>query len=949
MNKKWTKDQQSVIDAQVDENLLVSASAGGGKTSVMIERIAKMIEGGVAKIDEILVMTFTNESSRDMRNKLRERLGDRYLTELNGATIGTFHKFCIDLVRTYFAVAGVNPAFTVIDEINARVLQDEVLDGMNPIQEFCTIYGDAEFRKVILSISKFLEWQDPDWIDTTAFAGYEMDLAKNCAMRGIIQYYNLAGEYFMWQFPPDTDCAVWANRLRSVKSYSDLHDIARAFDKLRPVKTDCDHYDAKCALNEILKKIRIQYILPQDTILKNQQTDRDLVARLAVSVRDFEMRYGSVKMLSNFLDFADLEKFAVKILSDDKIRERVRKKHKFIFVDEYQDTNAVQEKILRLVAGDGNVFAVGDLKQSIYAFRGTSSAIFIDRMKTEKVIMLNENFRSNPAILSFVNRIFGNIMRNTTARLDYAKTSRFKEHTPSPLGAPEVIIVDGGTHEHEAAIIADKIAHLRDEGYSYGNIAILARNSTHFDVLVRTLDNVGIKCMVGKRRRVGDLYEIALINNLLLAVHDPTYMLPRTLVMQSFVFDGSSDEFEDMLNRYHEMSKVKSVVDLLAAFIAEFNIIERLLVTPDGDIRVRNIYNFLNKLRGSSYADTVAGYVWLYNQGQLDLEIDASAGGDCVKIMTIHASKGLEFPVVFLYNTGAKFGIQDKQKRVMMDKTRGLCIFSTDPDENVRHMSIARLGASIALARETVGEEMRLLYVALTRAKQRLVIVGCGKAYQSRALEDFEILSAKSYLDFICPTDVINVEDVPIVKVKKEQRILAAKPDKELVQQFADKFNRSEQYTHSHATEMAQKSSVTMLNKTQQESFEHKSGQGTSYGTKFHTAMQNREPFDDATRKCMEIVDEFTAGANVWRELVLLQNVVLNGENVLVQGVIDLLAVFKDRAIIIDYKTTRAGEGELVKLYKPQLDAYAVAVGGALGLPVDAYIYSTAHGRLVKT
>ena len=970
--REWTTDQQRVIAASAAENLLVSASAGSGKTSVMIERIASMVESGGVSLDEILVMTFTNESARDMKTKLRDRLGEKFQTTVGNVAIGTFHKFCIDLVKTYFNLVGINPAFGVLDEINANILQDQILDDMPPIDEFMTIYGNGEFKRVILSIAKFLEWQPSDWLEKNAFNGYGQDLCKNLAMKQIIEWYKTAGEYYLKQFTPDADCFIWATRLKDVKTYDDLHKIAMSFDKLKPMKKDHDSYDAKNNLNELLKKIRTQYKLTPQQIIKNQAADRELVGKVVESVKQFQLLYNAAKLERNFLDFSDLERYTIKILSDSQIRERVRQKYKHVFVDEYQDTNAVQEQILKLVAGDNNIFAVGDLKQSIYAFRGTSSEIFANRMKREKVIMLNENFRSNPSILSFVNCVFENIMQG------YDKTSRFTIKGDCQDDCVETIVIEKGTDQYEAVIIANRILELKNNGVTFGDIAILARNGNHLDELVKTLSDAGIKCIVGKRQAAACFYEIELLNNFLQASHDLDYQLPVALIMQSFVFDFSPDDlakiklgkidkdlksrldnFNAVLQKYNALCKTKNVVDVLTTFITEFNIIDKLLITPDGDVRVRNIYTLLNKLRGASFADTVDQYVYMLQQGQLDLDIDVSATGDCVKVMTIHASKGLEFPVVFLYNAGVAFSSADKRKRIMLDKNLGLCVYSTDPDENIKHMSIARLGSVIASDKASIAEEMRLLYVALTRAKDRLVIVGSGSVYERKTCGEFETWLCKSYLDFIRPTEIISADDVPVIKQNKDQFILGAKPDKQLVKQFVDAFERAENYSHPLAIDMSQKASVTSLTKSEEEFFDHlpkpskfDKDRGTQYGTLFHTAMQRREPFDNATRRCMEIIDEFTKGMSVYRELVLLESQAcddLNDDHLLVQGVIDLLAVSKDRAIIIDYKTNKnITEAKLVALYKPQLEMYARAVTKALSLPTEIYIYSTAFEKLLK-
>jgi ATP-dependent exoDNAse (exonuclease V) beta subunit len=395
--------------------------------------------------------------------------------------------------------------------------------------------------------------------------------------------------------------------------------------------------------------------------------------------------------------------------------------------------------------------------------------------------------------------------------------------------------------------------------------------------------------------------------------------------------------------------------EVVTAFISEFQIVEKLLVTPNGESRVRNIYAFLNTLRGAGFADTVSQYVYLVENELLDVEIESNdAGANAVKVLTIHAAKGLEFPTVFLFDAGAKFSSEDRRKSLIVDKVCGLCVYSTDENELTKHQTIARLGSAARISRDQIAEEMRLLYVTLTRAKDNLFVVGSGEAYDgARELDDFEILSAKSYFDFIRPAETISAEEIPVAKIKKEQQVLGAKPNKKLVDEFTARFNRP--YPFPAAPEMSQKSSVTSLTKSEEEYFNplprksvFEKDRGTEYGTRFHRAMERNAPFDAASEKCAATITELTSGMAVFRELVLLETILQNGEKLLVQGVTDLLAVSPDRAIMVDYKTTHATPDRLVALYKPQLDMYSAAVERAIGKRPTAYIYSTVHGKLIE-
>ena len=323
--------------------------------------------------------------------------------------------------------------------------------------------------------------------------------------------------------------------------------------------------------------------------------------------------------------------------------------------------------------------------------------------------------------------------------------------------------------------------------------------------------------------------------------------------------------------------------------------------------------------------------------------------GDCVQIMTMHASKGLEFPNVFIYDTGASFNITESKRMMVIDKTCGLCMYSLDTEEFIKTHSIARLGAIQAVQRVMIAEEMRLLYVALTRAKSRLVIVGGGNIDKMTAgCEDYDILCAKNYLHFLAPTILASVRDdffgvqrfeadeIEIESREVKTRVLTGEYDKDLAKKLREIYKKP----YPHKTDTLLKNSVTSLTHSE-EKYQTISYVGAEYGTALHKKMQTIDI--NELEKIIPIIKD----SKVYRELMFLQGF---GDGVLVQGVIDLLAIKDDCAIIVDYKTTNTSEQELIRLYKPQLDMYESAVRVALPhiKTTEKHIYSTAQKKLIK-
>ena len=1004
---KWTSDQNSAINLR-GTDMLVSASAGSGKTTIMIERIRSIIEKGEASIGEILVLTFTNESARDMKSKLAKRLG--YSPELTMSDIGTFHKFCGDLVRTYFNSCAINPDFTILDNLNAKIIQNEILEKIideqytncaDAIDAFCPNADTRPLREIILSINEFLHSQaDPEhWLNTTAFAGYNDNLSDNIAMHGIITHFNEAGKYYSKKLSDISECFEWALKLSNVKTYTDIHNIAISFDKLARIKITAAEEEKmhKAGLNEILKKIKDQYRLTESQMQTNQRSDCKLVKQVIMLVRLFRTIYTSKKTDNSFLDFSDLERYALEILTNKQLNQNIRRKYKYIFVDEYQDTNPVQERILKLLTSLGNdirIFVVGDVKQSIYGFRGTESKLFTDRMKTYqksdktgKVVKLNANFRSHPGILAFVNEIFERIMRTPICGIDYLNTSRFdisQDAYKKIKDSVEVIIIDkcnakaNEVLKAEATLIAEKISVFKSGGMALGDIANLARSRTHFKILIDILNQSGIPCITDAKKHTGDIYELALLNNMLLSCSNSD-KLASALLMQSFIFNFSPNDiaqihlnkidtklskrlhdFRAFQDKYRMLCQTQTVTEVLTAFITEYKIIAMLLTTPDGKRMVYNIYTFLNKLRFAPYAQTVQQYLHLFENNLIDIEIETQADStQCVKLMTIHSSKGLEFPIVFLFEAGASFSSAEKRKLLMPDKTCGLCIYSTDPDEFAKHSSIARLGAVALADRNRTAEEMRLLYVALTRPKQepgkqnKLIIIGSADASwfeDTNIPDDYEILCARSYLHMMKPaiagSDFLNItrmDDIKIIPWFSEPRSFSAKPDDNIVKQMQEAFGRAYQYIKNINTPARLSVSAIIKSDTHRSPNITLSGHGKDFGIDFHKAMLNKPESSESTKKCEAIVNELTEGMIVYKEIPFIHKT----SNTIIHGIVDLLAINNSHAIVVDYKTTIATPPELIKHYKQQLEFYRTAVKAATGLDSKVYIYSTHHEKLI--
>jgi len=982
-----TKDQSAAVKMR-GVDLLVSASAGTGKTHTMVERIVSLVEAGECELKDLLVLTFTNASAADMRRRLRVRLAKS--DGLSEASIGTFHKFCGEIIRTYFNVAGVSPDFNVLDELAAAFLKSQVLTEVittnykkcfEAIETFCVNRKTDSFQKMLIKISEFLASRGDaeEWLTRSAVAAYETDIA----LRVILDYYKQAGEYFVRKFD-DEECKGMAARLAVVKSYADLRELALTANFTRLKRgADEDFKKLREQFKELIKKLE-PYKITLDTMIANGKRDREIIKQVIHIVREFESAYARAKIGANKLDFNDLEKYTCVVLENAEVAAESRAKYKYIFIDEYQDTNPMQEKIMSLVAGNKNVFLVGDVKQSIYGFRGCEATIFAGKMTdfennlSGKVVCLNQNFRSRQNILKFSNLVFGKVMKSATADIDYNATSKFetslrgtKQSRPADSatdGIVDVTLVNtsrGTAAELQASVIAQKIKQLK---VPLKDICILSRSRTHFGVLADTLERAGIAVNVAAEQNACELFEIALLNNMLFAVSNFYNDVPLVLLMQSFVFGftaqqlaeiklGGGEEifyknirdekFLEFLNKYHTLTKTHSVVDIITTFITEFNLLERL------DQRmVGNIYAYLNKLRNASYATTVSEFLYLLENELIEIKITpVTTCEDAVQIITMHSSKGLEFPVVFIFDISAQFNLNDTKQLMVIDKKCGLCVYTLDADEFTKTMSIARLGATISARRVLVAEEMRLLYVAMTRAKEKLFIVGGGNVGKMNSgCEDYDILCAKSDLHFLTPTifesdecfslNIVEAGDVEVVgKVRDRHCVRNARRNEQV--RSNPKRTPTLEYPYPQAVLKNSVSSLTAgpfaIAASPQAPRNDVSG-GKEYGTQYHKEMQ----YIDLS-ELEKLIPEIK-GFEIYREVPFLQQV----DDIIIQGVIDLLAIKDGHAIIVDYKTTRTAPEKLIELYKPQLEMYAAAVRQGFELKsVSVYIYSVFNSKLI--
>lgn len=1101
MSERRLKPEQAEAINYEGGNLLVSASAGSGKTFVMIQRIIRLIVEGKAHADEILAATFTEAAAGDMKEKLKRALSEEIengksalaaeLTRVSTADICTLHAFCGKLIRTYFFAAGVSPDFKVADESEAAAYKLESLE-----ETFKSFYTEKD-EKVLALIDRYRYRRKDDTLYNIVMRAYDFCESESDPDRLLLAFkdnYTASGaEKFLNEYDYrlksavkivfgdlsalkyDCSCAGFSageklcdeflEIAKSVESGGTAAARGAAESGAFPVMTRSKAPEGKEYLKERLKaaKTRLKSLCDYSA---NVVADMGMLSGLKEGaetlyrvIKRFSENYAKLKRDNNLLDFSDLERFALIALKDESVKESVRKKYKYVFVDEYQDVNAVQEEIISKVS-DGNLFMVGDVKQSIYGFRGCRSEIFENKEKTVKeqggeAIELNYNFRSADKVIDFINKIFDFCYVPLYTGLDYKGKARLKSGGIYPENAegraelhhlvkgkreraerpaPHVYnILDEAFYEEEkeAANVSNllaKIIYDEQEQVIYDlktkkfrkvelkDIAVLTRagDSAFVKGIVEGLNGHGIRVVSSVSQNACDFPEIKTLINVLKLLDCFYQDVPLVNTLLSPVGGFSEEElldvalsfkdsdmhggfcdafnyylenattplknkllqFKNKFEQYRTLADFKGAKGILDKIISDSGYENYLLCADDSDDEMDRLYKFLAEAESGGKTRTVGEFLRKIETSPQAFECAGGGDENAVKVMTIHSSKGLEFPVVIVCGLEKPFSRRDEINPVIFNRDKGLFAYAFD-DENRTVLPTFYREAVKAAARETqIKEEMRLFYVALTRAAYSLHVVFEKSADERK--EEFSKLFTESacFLDFV-PQSLFAVRHEPlsfglISARQKRRQVLVAKVDEAAKEKMAKDFAFC--YPYQQATVLPLKNSVSLAIRRENEEFypvyslfAEENATDKEKGIIAHKILENYDfngEFDaqiSAMRKRGVLTDEeFTKvdtirlkkviesgvfdsvkGKTLFREQPFIVNIAANRvfntdstEEVLLQGVIDMLAVDGNEAEIIDYKYSVLSAESLKQKYSAQLDLYAYAVERALNLKV---------------
>ena len=831
----WTDEQYEAIHFS-GSDILISAAAGSGKTTVLVERIIQNIVGGRYSVDELLVSTFTNMSAKDMKEKIEKALRKKYIEtgdgrlneeilKLNEAHISTLHSFCLYLIKMHYNVIGISPDMRTLSDIEGQIRLESAIDQVleNYYEESSEAFVELNLMtasdknnsglKDIIKSMYFTAVASPKPHEylTSQFNQYE----NNEHMQNILDDYNdiirhklIALEASLESLHKDY-LTVEHEDLKDIHkrdAFDALEDMIRtvAFareDNLSQRAISLPPYQLKDGRTSFFKKIADPDVKKEltDTQNKVKASYSDLLALHAYTYEEVESELSPMNEMNNILvqiaidvlalfkekkqsrndmDFSDYEHYALAILNanDNEVAKIYQDQFKEIMIDEYQDINRVQEAIITLIKTgeeqDGNLFMVGDVKQSIYKFRQADPSLFIEKSNrfarpgSGKVIHLNHNFRSKGEVLDLTNSVFERIMDAAVGEIEYDDAQKLIQG--NYLDAPEIsqevhVLEDADDIDGNAEIrhIIDVIKEKVRGGADYKDIVILTRNTRDNEDYRKMLSEAELPVYVNNRTGYLDTLEVRTLLSILSIIDNPlqddhfvgTMRLPqfdfseediakiRSLSDADYFYAACSEYNEEdaLKNKIHEFFNVLDALRMQARYLSvpelideiyyQFNLPEYFSGLPGGQNRRANLNGLIEKAMEFEEMSHISLYQFIttisrmIEDGQdFGEENTVSPDDDILRVMTIHASKGLEFEYVIYAGIHRNLNFRDLQSRVIVHADYGIGFKQFRPADNTVLPSIHSTVMQEYIKKETISEEMRLIYVAMTRAVEQLII-----------------------------------------------------------------------------------------------------------------------------------------------------------------------------------------------------------------------------------
>lgn len=921
---KWTEEQSQAIHEKGSNILVAAAAGSGKTAVLVERIINKIIQEEIDIDKLLVVTftnAAASEMRERILNAIYKKIEEeptnlrlqKQITLLNKSNICTIHSFCLDVIRNNFYEINISPNFRIGDTAEIELLKEEVLDelfedlylkedeGFLKLLEIYTSYKDDEpLKDIVKSIYNFIQsapfpekWLaekvklfDID-IENTDFAetvwgkiilnNYKECIEENIlGLKKIKKELDAENELEKFSQAIRLDIENLESLLVNLNSWDKSYELAKTFSFVRwpsskKINSETPAFvkEKRDMINAKFKKLKDSiFIYTSAEVLSDLKNMYEVLNLLQAIILKFNENYKKAKLERNIIDFNDIEHLALKILIKDEdgkyvpseIAKKYQDKFEEIAIDEYQDSNMVQEYILTSISKGNNIFMVGDVKQSIYKFRQAMPELFLNKYKTYKLkkekteaddlkIQLFKNFRSRKNILDTTNIIFQEIMSKDLGDVDYNEDeylnlgANYEEPQLENIdfaGKTEINIInledttkdvqedeeDNVKTERiensilEARYVAKKINELvnsnyyvldKKEGYrkvTYKDIVVLLRSTTELSpIYEKEISDLGMSVYSETSTEYLNSVEIQLIMSCLKIIDNPMQDIPLVTVMRSMIggftdndlieirladkyenfyesivkariqvneeLRNKIDSFLELINQWREASEFLALDELIWKIYMDTGYYNYVGLMQNGKLRQANlkmlferakqyesatfkgVFNFINFIDKLKLRNNDLGAAKIIGENE-----------NVIRIMSIHKSKGLEFPVVFLSSTGKNFNLKDLREKILIHQEIGFGPNYENSELKIEYPTLAKEAIKMVSKRESISEEMRVLYVALTRAKEKLIITGIEKDLQKsieskeKELQIYEsednskinpkiLESYKSYLDWI--------------------------------------------------------------------------------------------------------------------------------------------------------------------------------------------------------
>lgn len=1032
----WTKEQQEAINEE-GKNIIVSAGAGSGKTAVLSERVIRKLEK--TDINKLLILTFTKEAANEMKERIRKKIKKneslkKQLDLIDSAYITTFDSYSLSLVKKYYYLLNISPNISIIDasiiNIKKEKYLDEIFDKLYEekntlfeklIKDFC-IKDDKEIKRYIIDLNNKLDLK----LNKEEYLNKYIEIFFNDETigRNIEKYVNLIKEKIkeinnlLYDIQILVDGKYYEklievlNPLLNSNTYIEFKNNSIIKLPQLPRGSEEELKDKKEELKNTIDYIKELTIEESENTLKeNILKTKDYIEIILYIIKELDKKIYKFKQESEMYEFNDIAKMGIRVLEENEnIRLELKNYYNEIMVDEYQDTNDIQEKFISLIENN-NVYMVGDIKQSIYRFRNANPNIFRNKYNNyEKLnggikIDLLKNFRSRFEVLDDINLIFNLVMDDKIGGAEYKETHQMIFGNTSYIEEGKIeeshnfeilnYKYEDKTYskeEIEIFTIATDIKNKIESHYKvfdkdnmivrdieYKDFCIIMDRNTEFPKYKKIFEYMQIPLTLYQDEVLtleNDILVLKNIMNFIVKInkkeYDTNFKYYFTSIARSYLFRLSDDEIFNIFQKKdfynNEIFKIsKSISDnlenltneeFITEIINKFNIIEKGITTGNIEasmIRIEYLLNLSKNLTELGYTPyELADYIKEMVEGKNEIKysLNTSAGNN-VKIMNIHKSKGLEFHICYYSGLHKAFNISDLKQLFTVDNELGIIAPYVDktPKETIYKYLLKD-----KYMKEEIAEKIRLFYVAMTRCKEKMILVTSitdkEKNKVNNLVEDNIRLKYKSFLDILNSIKenikeyIIDI-DLDKQNLTKDYNEIKENNYQKLLQKNNTKLDKRKIEIDSKIEEEKH------FSKTINKLITKEEYKNMEFGTHMHYLLElidfKNPDLKDIDNFYKEKINNFLnqdllkniKEANIYKEYEFISE--NNSETY--HGIIDLMLEYSDHIDIIDYKLKNIE----YNAYQEQLNGYKNYIEKKFNKKTNIYLYSIMDNIIKKT